>query len=164
MVGEYSVALPIITLPIITLPNRFSFIEAMPDDLIKVQALLRSNHLPFEDCGDHLSNFVGIAQDNQIIAIGGFEPVGRFALLRSVAVDSQFRGLGLALCLIENILGKLRFLNVEAVYILTETADQYFSRLGFKAIERDELPLEIKTTQQCQTLCPASAIAMRLVL
>ena len=157
-------ALPNKALPIITLPDRFSFIEATPDDLKRVQALLRSNNLPFEDCGDHLSNFIGIAQDNQIIAIGGFEHVGRFALLRSVAVDSQFRGLGLALCLIEHILGKLRFLKVEAVYILTETADQYFSPRGFKVIERDKLPLEIQTTQQCQTLCPASAIAMRLEL
>jgi amino-acid N-acetyltransferase len=153
-----------VALPIITLPHSFSFIEVTPDDLNAVQALLRSNNLPFEDCDDHLLNFIGIAQDNQIIAIGGFEHVGRFALLRSVAVDSQFRGLGLALCLIENILGKLRFLNVEAVYILTETADQYFSPLGFKVIGRDKVPVEIQTTQQCQTLCPASAIAMRLEL
>lgn len=159
---------PIIKQPIIALPNSFSFIEAMPGDLKSIQALLRSNHLPYEDCGDHLSSFIGIAQgskiNNQIIAVGGFEHIGRFALLRSVAVDSQFRGLGLAASLIENILGQLRFLKVETVYILTETADQYFSSLGFKIVERDKLPVEIQTTQQCQTLCPASAIAMRFVL
>jgi amino-acid N-acetyltransferase len=136
----------------------------MSDDLERVQTLLRSNHLPFEDCENHLSNFIGIAQENQIIAIGGYEPVDRFVLLRSVVVDSQFRGLGLGSILIKEILGQLRLLKLEAVYILTETADQYFSQLGFKAIARDKLPLEIQTTQQCQTLCPASAIAMRLAL
>jgi N-acetylglutamate synthase-like GNAT family acetyltransferase len=57
-------------------------------------------------------------------------------------------------------MAKLSLLKVEVVYILTETADQYFSELGFKAIERDKLPLEIQTAQQCQTLCPVSVIAM----
>jgi N-acetylglutamate synthase-like GNAT family acetyltransferase len=156
--------LPIITLPIITLPNDFSFIEVTSDDLERVQTLLRSNHLSFEDCGNHLSNFIGIEQEDQVIAIGGFEHVGRFALLRSVAVDSQFRGLGLGSSLIKQILGQFRLLKVEAVYILTETADQYFSQFCFEALEREKLPLEIQTTQQCQALCPASAIAMRLVL
>jgi N-acetylglutamate synthase-like GNAT family acetyltransferase len=66
--------------------------------------------------------------------------------------------------LIKPILAKLRLLKVEAVYILTETADQYFYELGFKAIERDKLPLEIQTTQHCQTLCLVSAIVMRLML
>jgi amino-acid N-acetyltransferase len=126
--------------------------------------LLRSNNLPFEDCGNHLSNFIGISQGDKIIAIGGFEPVGRFALLRSVAVDSQFRGLGLGSSLIKQILGQLRLIKVDAVYILTETADQYFSLFGFTALERDKLPLELQTTQQCQTFCSASAIAMRLAL
>lgn len=144
------------------LPYSFSFIEVSADDLNRVQALLRSNNLPFEDCGDHLPNFIGIAQDNQIIAVGGFEHVGRFALLRSVAVDAQYRGLGLGSSLIQKILGHLTLLKVETVYILTETADQYFSQLGFKVLERDGLPVEIQTTQQFQTLCPASAIAMGL--
>jgi N-acetylglutamate synthase-like GNAT family acetyltransferase len=57
-------------------------------------------------------------------------------------------------------MAKLSLLKFEAVYILTETADQNFSELGFKAIERDKLPLEIQTAQQCQTLCPVSVIAM----
>lgn len=146
------------------LPQHFSFTEATPEDLKTIQALLRSNNLPFEDCGDHLSNFIGISQDKQIIAIGGFELVGQFALLRSVAVDPEFRRLGLAASLIDNRLSQLRLLKVEAVYILTETAEKYFSLLGFEIVGRDNLPVEIQTTQQCQTLCPASAIAMRLAL
>jgi amino-acid N-acetyltransferase len=158
------VILPVITSRKIALPNNFSFIEVTSDDLNRVQALLRSNHLPFEDCGDHLSNFIGIVQENQIIAIGGFEHVGRFALLRSFAVDAQYRGLGLGSSLIQKILGKLTLLKMEAIYILTETGDQYFSQFGFKVVERDKLPVEIQTTQQCQALCPAFAIAIRLAL
>jgi amino-acid N-acetyltransferase len=152
------------SLPIIELPKHLTFIEPTPDDLKTVQALLRSNNLPFEDCGDHLSNFIGIAHDNLVIAIGGFEHIGQYALLRSVAVDPQFRRLGLAASLIENRLSQLRLLKVKAVYILTETAEQYFSQLGFDIVDRDGLPVEIQTTQQCQSLCPASATAMRLVL
>jgi amino-acid N-acetyltransferase len=158
------VILPVITSRKIALPNNFRFIKVTSDVLNRVQALLRSNNLPFEDCGDHLSNFIGIVQEKQIIAIGGFEHVGRFALLRSVAVDAQYRGLGLGSSLIQKILGKLTLLKIEAIYILTETGDQYFSQFGFKVVERDKLPVEIQTTQQCQALCPAFAIAIRLAL
>jgi hypothetical protein len=69
------VGLPVIKLPTIPFPSNFSFIEVTSDDLNKVQTLLRSNQLPFDDCENHLSNFTAIAQENQIIAIGGFEPV-----------------------------------------------------------------------------------------
>jgi N-acetylglutamate synthase-like GNAT family acetyltransferase len=51
-------------------------------------------------------------------------------------------------------------LKAEVIHIPTETADQYFSELGFRAIERDKLLIEIQTAQQCQTLCPVSVIAM----
>ena len=150
------------------LPDGFRLINLTSGDVKTIQALLKSNDLPSEDCGDHLSNFIGIAQgdqiNKQIIAVAGYERIAQFALLRSVAVDSQFRRQGLAASLIENRLDQLRLLKVAAVYILTETAEQYFGPLGFERVDRDRLPSEIQSTQQCQTLCPASAIAMRLVL
>jgi len=96
------------------------------------------------------------------LRLGGYEPVDRTALLESMVVDSQFRELYLGSSLIKQILGQLRLLEVEAVYILTETADQYFLQFDFKALGYDKLPLEIKSTKQCQTFCPASAKAMRL--
>ena len=152
------------TSPILPLPEHLRFIEVTSDNLTTIQALLRANQLPFEDCGDHLSNFVGIAKDDQIIATSGFEHIGQLALLRSVTVDPKFRGQGLAASLIANRLSQMRWLRVEAVYSLTETAQQYLSRFGFEIVDRDSLPPGIQTTQQCQSLCPASATAMRLML
>ena len=146
------------------LPDNFKFVELTSGDLEAVQVLLRSNNLPSDDCGDHLSNFVGIEKNNRLIAIGGFEHRGQYSLLRSVAVDSRYRGLKLGASLVKKILDKLRLLEVEAVYILTETAEYYFSQFGFHRVGRDSLPSEIQSTQQCQSLCPASAVAMRLAL
>lgn len=146
------------------LPDKFKFVDPGSSDLETVQAILRSNDLPFDDCGDHLSNFTGIKLKNRLIAIGGFEHRGSLALLRSVAVDSQFRGLKLGAILVDKILHKLFQLDIESVYILTETAEIYFKQFGFVRVDREMLPAEIKSTRQCQSLCPASAIAMRLVL
>ena len=146
------------------LPDGFKFFDLTLDDLESVQLLLRSNNLPFEDCSDHLQNFMGIKRNDQLIAIGGFEHRGQYALLRSVAVDARHRGLKLGTSLVNKILVNLRFLEIESVYILTETADRYFNQFDFVAVERVKLPTEIQSTRQCQSLCPATAIAMRLVL
>ena len=148
------------------LPDSFSFVNLSSGDLEVAQALLRSNNLPFEDCGDHLANFIGISQDKRLIAIGGFErrSSSHVALLRSVAVESEYRGLKLGAILIKKLLAKLRYQEIEAVYLLTETAAPYFTRLKFETVGRESLPIEIQSTRQCQSLCPASAIAMRLML
>jgi amino-acid N-acetyltransferase len=148
----------------VKLPDGFRFIDLTPGDLTAVQVLLRSNDLPFEDCSDHLSSFIGIEQNNQLVAIGGFEHLGHYALLRSVAVDSRYRGLKLGSRLVNKIIDQLHGLEVESVYILTETAEHYFTPFNFHAVDRETLPAEIQSTQQCQSLCPASAIAMRLKL
>lgn len=53
---------------------------------------------------------------------------------------------------------------IKSVYLLTTTAADYFPRMGFARIERDEVPVAVQQSTEFRTLCPASAVAMRRVL
>ena len=65
---------------------------------------------------------------------------GEDGLLRSVAVDEDYRGQGLAASLVEAAMQRARRLNLRAVYLLTTGARDYFARRGFADCPRDDAP------------------------
>ena len=50
---------------------------------------------------------------------------------------------------------------IEALYLLTETADKYFAKKGYTAISREIVPVEIKSSSEFSHVCPVSAIVMK---
>lgn len=132
--------------------------------LVSVQSLLKSNDLPFEDCAEHIDNFVGVYERSELIALGGLEILNRKGLLRSVVVREGYRERGLARLIVEQLHEKARMSGLQELYLLTETAKRYFEKLGYQGVSRADLPKEIKTTQQFLSLCPASAQAMHIQL
>ena len=111
-----------------------------------------------------MNSFIGIINDDKLIAIGALQLDGPIALLRSIAVDPEYRSAGLAADMTRHLLRTAKQEGVKDLYLLTETAEQYFSRFGFHAVGRDTLPYGIRKTRQFESLCPASAQAMRLEL
>ncbi|MFQ6017775.1 MAG: inositol monophosphatase family protein [Kiloniellaceae bacterium] len=89
---------------------------------------------------------------------------GRSALLRSVAVDARLRGRGLGGDLTEAALSLARELGLADVYLLTETADLFFPRYGFRRVERAEIPEAVRGSIEFTQSCPESAIAMKAEL
>ena len=138
--------------------------ELRPDQLEQLRTLLSTNRLPVDDCEEQADIFCGIFEDGELIAAGGLEPAASYALLRSVAVRESDRGRGLAQRITEHLLRRAERERRTAVYLLTETAADYFARLGFQAIERSDVPQAIRRTRQFDSLCPASATCMRLTL
>jgi amino-acid N-acetyltransferase len=49
---------------------------------------------------------------------------------------------------------------INALYLLTMTAEHYFPRFGFETISRDAVPSDIAGTLEFQRACPASATVM----
>jgi amino-acid N-acetyltransferase len=45
-------------------------------------------------------------------------------------------------------------------YLLTETAEGFFAKLGFQRIERQAVPIVIRETEQFRTECSETAICM----
>ena len=128
--------------------------------LPQLQELLEANDLPSDDCSEQVENFFGIVEDDRLLAAGGLQPAGDYFLLRSVVVQPSCRGRGLAAALVKFLLARAVAAGSPAVYLLTETADGYFERLGFNGVAREQVPEAIRQTRQFASLCPDDARCM----
>lgn len=139
-------------------------VKLQPADLAQLEDLLRDNHLPTEDCVEQLPAFFGIFEHGKLIATGGLESAGDYALLRSIVVQREHRAQGLARALIEFLISAAENRDVLAVYLLTETAESYFANFGFVPVDRTQAPVPITRTSLFDSLCPHSATFMELRL
>jgi amino-acid N-acetyltransferase len=49
---------------------------------------------------------------------------------------------------------------VESMYLLTTTAEEFLRRRGYRTVARSEAPAAIQSTTDFSKLCPSSAILM----
>ena len=132
------------------------------DDLATIRRLLREAELPTDGLEEQFGAGYAVAMDEgAVIGAAGVERYGRFGLLRSVVVAPQARSRGAAELLVRDRLAWAGTEGLEAVYLLTTTAERYFTRLGFENVERDALPVEIRDSREFASLCPSTAVAMR---
>ncbi len=92
------------------------------------------------------------------------EIYGACALLRSVAVSPERRGEGLGILLTESMLILSKELGILRLYLLTETASDFFPRFGFRVVERAQVPETVKQSVEFRSACPDTALAMELIL
>ena len=141
-----------------------SIVRLQPAHLAQLEELLRQNNLPTQDCAEQAQNFYGIFDGDELIAAGGLEPAGDFVLLRSVVVQEQYRASGRARNISEHLISLAEADSRLAVYLLTETAESYFRKLGFTPLSRAEVPAAIAQTRQFSALCPDSASCLVMQL
>ncbi|PJZ53102.1 GNAT family N-acetyltransferase [Leptospira adleri] len=114
--------------------------------------------LPVEDLKNQdLNLFIGFGNESELKAAIGLELPGKFALLRSLAVVEDFQKKGLGTQPVRRIEDLARLLPIETLFLLTTTAKEFFLKLGYREVERDSLPEEIKRTEEFVSLCPASS-------
>jgi amino-acid N-acetyltransferase len=82
------------------------------------------------------------------------------ALLRSLAVDPRYRNRGLASQLTRKAEEYAASLKIKDLYLLTLTAENFFSERGYQKIGRDSAPPEVQETAEFQGLCPTSSVCM----
>jgi amino-acid N-acetyltransferase len=123
-------------------------------------ALLKAEKLPAADLPDQLENFAVAKQDEEITGVIGLEIYGDYGLLRSLAVDNNFRNQGIANELLLHIEQLAYAKNLKAIYLLTETAPGYFTRKGYQKITREDVPPEVQRSSEFSHVCPQSAIVM----
>jgi amino-acid N-acetyltransferase len=130
-------------------------------DLQQVQDLLRSNKLPYQDI--QLDGNILISYhdgDGKMIGSGGLEFYNSYALLRSVAVDEKQRGKSFGKYIVGDLLDRARGNSMKSVFLLTETAHDFFLQRGFVDTSRDRVPVEIKESSEFKSVCPVSAACM----
>ena len=137
---------------------------AKSEDLPEIFALLEECDLPKEGLAPHLSTTLVARKGNEIVGCAALELYQQSALLRSVAVKSTFRKQGIASNLTRAALDLAKEHHVTDVYLLTETARQFFSRQGFVQVHRSHVPENVKQSIEFTTLCPDTATVMMKAL
>lgn len=134
---------------------------ASQSDFEPILALLQSSNLPTTDLTEnHLSQFYVATDTNKIVGVAGLEIYDACGLLRSVAVADSHRNLHIAQKLTSTIEHHAKEAGLEQIFLITTTADAYFSKHNYQKLNRDEVPLAIAQTSQFSGLCPSSAIVM----
>jgi len=126
-------------------------------------ALLSDNDLPVRDL-DETKTLFACLSNGDVIGTGGLERFRDCALLRSISIkkDLQKKGLGKFIVgEVEKLAGQT---GINCLYLLTTTAGDFFTKIGYETIDREAVPLEIKNTTEFSSICPSSATVMRKIL
>ena len=133
-------------------------------DLDAIESLLAQSQLPTAGIRDELCSFLVAEADARVVGVVGMERRGNYGLLRSTAVAPEWRGKQVAKRLVEQIIADAESQGVNALYLLTTTAERYFPNFGFEVTARDVVPQDITATEEFREACPASATVMCLRL
>ena len=126
-----------------------------------VKRLLKASQLDSSDLTpEHLRHFFGLGTKEEPEGIVGLELFDTVALLRSLAVDSSRRGIGLGSKLIAHAEDYARNLGIKSLYLLTNTAESFFKHRGYKCTGRDDAPSAIRETKEFSEICLVSSAFM----
>lgn len=137
---------------------------ATPADIDAIKRLLVASNLPTAGVDEHWKTFIVAREGDRVVACGGAEAYQFAALIRSIAVEQEYRKQGLGRRLVRQLLDRLASRGLREFYLLTTDAEAYFKKRGFKTIDRDEVHPQLLASREFQDACPESAICMRLVM
>lgn len=136
--------------------------QLSPEDFVAVTALLEGSGLLASDLEpSDMQHFVGLRQADQLVAVGGIEVYERSGLLRSIAVSQMSRGKRLGEAVVAMLERLASDAGVRELYLLTESATDFFAKHQYEVTLRDEVPNDIRDTAQFAELCPEFAVCMK---
>ena len=143
-----------------TMNKSIQYRNAENGDISLIIDLLDRNSLPTSDIGNGNIEFIVAAIEEKIIGCVGLERFGYEALLRSFAVDKNFRNNKIGSNLLERLFLLSEQRNIKTLHLLTTAAEKYFFSKGFSISSREGAPPSIKSTLEFTSLCPASSAYM----
>jgi len=138
--------------------------SAAASDLPAVLALLEQAGLPSAGVAEHLERFWVLEVDGQVAGAVGLELYGDSGLLRSLVVRPDLRGQRQGHNLYFHVVNQAMGLSLIELILLTTTAQDFFAKLGFEVIERDQVPASMRASSEFSGACPDSAVCMRIPL
>jgi amino-acid N-acetyltransferase len=124
-------------------------------------AMLAAARLPTEDLTKrHCEHFFLAGPAAAPQGLVGLELFGEVALLRSLVVTDELRGKGAGSRLLRHAEDHARGQGVQFLYLLTTTAEGFFSARGYHQAGRDSAPQAIRATREFSSICPASSAFM----
>jgi len=137
---------------------------ATAQDLPNIKALLQRCELPTADLEGARVAFLVDERDGRVTGAIGLQRFERVALLRSLAVDASSRGVGTGAGLVALLEAEARDQAIDELILLTQTAQAFFARRGYRVIDREAAPPAVLQAEEFRTLCPASAVCMAKLL
>ena len=128
---------------------------------IGLRGTLLKNNLPVDDLGGEGQRYYSLLDGSgSAYGYGGLEGAGADQLLRSLIIYPESRAKGMGRALVRLLEARAREDGAQRVWLLTNDAEKYFRRLGYKTVDRAQAPKAITRTKQFAKLCPASAKLM----
>jgi amino-acid N-acetyltransferase len=138
--------------------------RARPGDRPAIEALLAANDLPLDGLELALPTAVVARDGARLAGCAAFEPYGSAGLLRSVCVTADQRGTGLGRMLVAAAEDAAIDAGIRELFLLTDTAADWFPRLGYERTTRDACPADMAASPEFVAACPASAAVLRKLL
>lgn len=126
-----------------------------------LQDLLKSEKLCYNDITEAGVKLFGVKIKHVHVGYFGFEQFGSDALFRSMLVQPDARKRGYGSLIWNEAKAKLKEVGVRNIYLLTDTASQFFGKHGFVQIQRSSVPESIANTTEFKEFCPESSTCMK---
>ena len=132
-------------------------------DMDEIRALLEETRL----CDDRTErsescNFLVLRNETGFVGCVCLEVFGEESILRSLAVKKAARGVGYGWMLADNAINLARLRGVRRIYLLTETASDFFAaKHGFRVVMPSTIAADVADSQTFRN-CPIGAVTMRL--
>jgi len=136
-------------------------IKATEQSRNEIINLLKSNNLPAGDLPEVLNEFYTALDGQRIVGLIGMERYSHYGLLRSMVVHPEYRNKQIAKKLVQLLEQKAASSGIITMYLLTETAEKYFSRNNYQMITRKEVPEALFRSSKFSHVCPVSATVMK---
>jgi N-acetylglutamate synthase-like GNAT family acetyltransferase len=134
--------------------------RASTADVPAVEALLLAAGLPLEGAAEAFTTGVVARDRGEVIAAAAVEPYGAAGLLRSVVVAADRRGEGLGRGVVAAAEAVARTAGISDLYLLTETAVDWFPGLGYAIVERPVAAAAVGASIEFTTVCRDTGVAM----
>jgi len=107
-------------------------------DAPSIYGLLTACDLSISEVLEPGTVYLVVRQGEKVIGVCGLEFDGDCALLRSVAVDGNARGLGIARALIDDALRELHRRSIRMLFLFSKDTGAYFEKLGWVEVPVSE--------------------------
>lgn len=143
--------------------------RATASDVPAVEALLSAAGLPLDGAREAFELGVVAHRDDadetgDVVAAAAIERYGASGLLRSVVVAPGLRGTGLGRGIVAAAERLALDEGIGNLYLLTETAIDWFPRLGYEVVDRAVAAAAVGESIEFTTVCRDTGVPMRRVL
>lgn len=131
-------------------------------DLPDIRVLVADAGLPLDGLGVVPTDFFVAREDDAVVGTAALEHHSGHGLLRSVVVAESHRGSGIGTRLVAAAERAARDAGLAGIYLLTETAEDFFAARGYRVIARDAGPAAVMSSVEWSEACSVNAVPMSL--